>query len=139
MYERLGRTVIKFPGGTQKVDSTRNDQTPGDTLRAEISEEVLESGTVVQALQIYVDMSKPEHTKHFFLIEVDGEMRKDGKIDQEPGKPDEMLSPPFFLETEELWERIFLGHKNALEEIIRHMARTDEAWGWIAHKLSITS
>lgn len=141
-YEHLGKRSLQFPGGSEKSKASgngRDDQNPKETLKCELGEEILESGSVTSATPFWKDVVSPTHTRHWFIVKIDGELRMKDKIDSEEGMPDEILSPPFFMDVESLFRDLNLkcSHKLALGKSVLHMSKISQDFGWIAHSLGL--
>lgn len=141
-YHRSGRKDLKVPGGSQKNVPGRNDQTPEQTLMAELigDRELLERGSII-ILGTIKRPAGPNHTKYFYPATPgeDAMLRSTEKIDQEDGMPDETLSVPFLIDVEDFYTHAFTAraHREMVPELMRLMAMKSEAWGWKARKMKL--
>jgi len=122
---------IKFPGGKEKRENGRQDDSPLITLLAEVKEEVLtpsaddlhhlvQNGTVrvveIEGAQVHL----PGHTKHFYLvIGLKADLREQELVEMEDDGREEVLSPPFWMGVEDIAQKIFRGHGVALMHLCR--------------------
>lgn len=139
-YTRLGRTELKFIGGSEKTGNGRNDQSPEDTLIAEFREEAFEKdgiGEILSLEQVFEDRVSPEHTKRLYIVDIRGQMRTIEILDREEGKPDELLGVPFLIETEDLLRdsRFAWWHRKSFQQTIKDvLISRSEEWLWIAQR-----
>lgn len=137
-YQKLGsRTQIKWAGGTSKngeepfadmVKTVRREakEEIGDEklppkfhIKIELSDEALKGRLLGKPTVL-----SPTHAQYFYFVAYDemaGTLRQRDVWDG-----DEKLSPPYWLETEKLAERIFHSHRPALFEALEFLCRNSE-------------
>lgn len=142
-YTRLGRTEIKFPGGSEKSGNGRNDRGPQDTLSQEFSEEVFKdsSGRILMTgTSVFDEEVSDNHTKFLFHCAIEGEFREGGLVDQQDGKPDELLSPPYWIEATDLLRSSNFArwHRKAFEfAITDYLVNLYPEWVWVAREMHL--
>lgn len=112
---------FKFPAGTNKNKRSNGDENPHQTAAREFQEE-----TDLVLLSLWpnpIDTCErgPYHTQYFFVTgpnedknDWEGRLRDEIKIEVEPGRPDEVLYLPEWVDADVLMTRIFPSHRRAL-------------------------
>jgi len=135
---------IKFPGGCGEGE----DNTPEETLLAEMQQEVLDvHGRVCTWTPLHKKVNPCKkhqggnHTKYGALVAVAGSLRAtdqyEGRHATEGGdETNEKLGPPEFRSVGTLTGTLFWGHRPFLLALARHRICDDPVWWDVAHELT---
>lgn len=123
---------VKFFGETQ--DPSDIDEVY--TLIRGMREEVLARDGVVSSQELVHTIELPGHKKYFFLVGFLGDFRMEPLNEEPHNGRVERLGVPFYLDVRELWHVIHPGHREALRQIIYHLAARRSEWAWAAADLA---
>jgi hypothetical protein len=111
---------LKFPGGSMKINESRRDTNPEDTLRAEFNEEVFSpEGGEITSWEPVCKYSSGNHSKYFSLVEITGELRQvplrePDDTDEKGRSQKEVIGVPQFMRVDRVARAIFHSHGKAL-------------------------
>lgn len=134
----------KFVGGAAKEENGHKDRTPRETLAREVDQELFGRGVgrITSVREFYVEEvlndqgnCYPPHKKHFFLVTLEGNLRKEILREDENDGHYEVLSPPYWIDVVELAGKIHGAHARALLTLCKALAPKIQEFAWAQETL----